>query len=292
MVYGAIEAGGTKILFGVGDDNGRILDYRTIITTTPAAAMSSICEFFKRNPVEGIGVGSFGPVDVHLTSPTYGQLTTTPKIPWQQFNWVHHLRERLDVPVYVDTDVNAAALGESRWGAAVGFRNSVYITVGTGVGAGIIAEGRVVHGLIHPEVGHLLVRKHPNDSFEGICPFHQDCLEGLASGPALAERWGVKGEHLAEHGIAWDMEAYYLAQAVVSLMLILSPEKVIMGGGVMNQPQLMPKIRSQVVHLLQGYLCHPQITERIDDYVVPPALGHLAGLKGALALVLERCSSS
>ncbi|MCL6442764.1 MAG: ROK family protein [Alicyclobacillus sp.] len=291
MAYGVIEAGGTKILFGIGDDNGRILDYRTIETTTPEAVMLSIDQFFERNPVKGIGIASFGPVDIDVTSPTYGQLTTTPKIAWQRFNWVHHFRQRFNVPVHVDTDVNAAALGESRWGAAVGLRNCVYITVGTGVGAGIIAEGRVVHGLIHPEVGHLLVRRHPNDSFEGICPFHKDCLEGLASGPALAERRGVMGEHLAENDVAWEIEAYYLAQAVVNLTLILSTERVIMGGGVMNQPHLMPRIRSHVSHFLKDYLPHPQITERIEDYVVPPVLGHLAGLKGALAVILERRSS-
>lgn len=292
MNYGAIEAGGTKILVGTGDKDGKIHAYETLPTTSPEAAMSAISDFFANRSIEAIGVGSFGPLVANPAHADYGQLTTTPKLRWRHFNWVHELQHKLHVPVFVDTDVNTAALGEARWGAASGLRNCLYVTVGTGIGGGIIVENNVVHGLIHPEIGHLMVRRHPDDAFPGLCPFHRDCLEGLASGPALAARWGVPGQQLgALNDEVWDIEAYYLAQAITALSLTLSTERVIMGGGVMNQPTLMPKVRTEVLRLLGGYLEHPQIIERIEEYIVSPGLGQFAGLKGAIALAIDRMAA-
>jgi fructokinase len=191
------------------------------------------------------------------------------------------------VPIGFDTDVNAAALGESLWGAAKGLESCLYMTVGTGIGVGALVEGKLVHGLAHPEMGHIMVRRHEDDSYAGRCPFHGDCLEGLAAGPAIEERWGKKGIELADTPEVWEMEAYYLAQAIANYILILSPKKVIVGGGVMKQAQLFPLVREKVKEILGGYVQSEQILEKIDEYIVPPGLGNNAGLAGAMGLVIR-----
>ncbi|WP_059050067.1 ROK family protein [Paenibacillus senegalimassiliensis] len=284
-LLGAIEAGGTKFVCGVGHEDGTILDRVSFPTTTPEETMKQVFSYFEDKSVEAIGVGSFGPIDPIPGSPTYGYITTTPKPHWSNFDIVGAIKQVKDCKVGFDTDVNGAALGELRWGAAQGLDNCLYITVGTGIGAGAALGGGLIHGLSHPEMGHILVRRHPEDTYEGTCPYHGDCLEGLAAGPALVKRWGVRGgADLPPEHPAWEMEAYYLAQALMSYVLILSPQKIVMGGGVMKQSQLFPLIGSKLQTLLNGYIQHPSLQENIGDYIVPPGLGDNAGLAGALAL--------
>lgn len=287
MRIGAIEAGGTKTNCGVGDENGNLFDYVSFPTRDPMETLHDVTAYFHNQKLDGLGVASFGPVEVSPLSPKYGKITSTPKLAWQNFDWFRSLEEYMNCPMFLDTDVNAAALGEARWGAASGLRNCVYVTVGTGIGAGLLVEGNLVHGLLHPEAGHMFVRRHALDTYQGHCPFHGDCLEGLAAGPALAERWGRKAETLDPAHLAWDIEAYYLAQAVVNLTLTSAPEKVILGGGVFHQPELLRRVRQQVIDLLNGYLLKDEIIKGIENFIVQPGLGDFAGLKGALALVVQ-----
>ena len=239
-------------------------------------------------PLAAIGIGSFGPLDLRTGSPTYGYITTTPKPGWRNADVVGPIREKLKLPVVFDTDVNAAALGEHRWGAGRGLDSLVYITVGTGIGGGAVIDGRPVHGASHPEMGHVLVpRDRAADPFDGICPYHGDCLEGLASGPAMAARWGMPAESLPEDHQAWRLEAEYLASAIANIMVTLSPERIVLGGGVMKQRHLFPMIRGRVVEILHGYGVPEEIVNAIDDYIVPPALGEDSGIAGAFALALS-----
>ncbi|MNJ37793.1 putative fructokinase [compost metagenome] len=282
---GAIEAGGTKFVCGIGNPDGTILDRASFPTTTPEETMKHVIQYFSDKDITAMGVGSFGPIDPIIGSPTYGYITSTPKPHWGNFNLIGAIQEHWDIPIGFDTDVNGAALSESLWGAAQGLDNCLYITVGTGIGAGAVVGGKLIHGLSHPEMGHILVRRHPNDTFEGTCPYHQDCLEGLAAGPAIVKRWEVAhGSDLPSHHEAWEMEAYYLAQALMNYVLILSPQKIVMGGGVMKQAQLFPLITKQLQTLLHGYVQHPSLQDDIHNYIVPPGLGDNAGLMGAIAL--------
>lgn len=284
-ILGAIEAGGTKFICGIGSADGRILDRASFPTTTPEETMRLVFDYFADKRIDAMGIGSFGPIDPIPGSPTYGHITTTPKPHWSNFNLVGAVQDRLNVPVGFDTDVNGAALGESRWGAAQGLDSCLYITVGTGIGAGAVVGGKLIHGLSHPEMGHILVPRHPEDVYEGTCPYHKDCLEGLAAGPAIVKRWNVQhGTDLPVDHPAWEMEAYYLAQALMNYVLILSPEKIVMGGGVMKQTQLFPLIAGKLQQLLNGYVQHPSLQQHIGSYIVPPGLGDNAGLAGALAL--------
>lgn len=287
MLIGAIEAGGTKFVLGIGNENGEILERLSIPTELPEITMPKVIKFFKEKKIEVLGIGSFGPIDPKLDSPTYGYITTTPKIGWANYNFIGELKKYFDVPVAFDTDVNGAALGELRWGGAQGLKSAIYITVGTGIGAGAVVEGNMIHGLLHPEMGHIKVQRHKNDSFEGNCTYHKDCLEGMAAGPAIEKRWGKKGHELSKDHEAWEMEAFYLAQALVNFILIISPEKIIMGGGVMKQEQLFPLIRKEVQKLLNGYIDKKEILENIDNYIIPPTLGDNAGLCGSIALGLQ-----
>lgn len=291
MVIGAIEAGGTKFVCGIGHADGVIQDRISFPTGNPEETMARVIAYFKNKQVEAIGVGSFGPIDIDVNSPTYGYVTTTPKPGWSGFDVLGALRQQFDVPMGWDTDVNAAAYGEATWGAAKGLDSCVYYTVGTGVGVGVYAEGQLVHGLVHPEGGHVIVRRHKDDRFVGSCPYHGDCLEGLAAGPSLEKRWGVKGSELAVDHPAWEIEAYYIGQAVTNTILLLSPKKVILGGGVMHQKQLFPLIRSEVEKLLNGYVSRLADIS-LDDYIVPPGLGDDAGLSGALALGMRALGRS
>ncbi len=286
MIIGAIEAGGTKFVCGIGNEHGEILDRISFPTDEPEQTTQRAADYFKNKGIEALGVGSFGPLDLDTDSPTYGHVTTTPKPGWANYDLLGHLRRELNVPAGFDTDVNAAAFGEARWGAAQGLDSCVYYTVGTGIGVGVYAGGQRVHGLVHPEGGHVPVRRHPDDDFAGTCPYHGDCLEGMAAGPALGKRWGQGGDTLPENHPAWEIEAHYLAEAVTGVILLLSPKKVILGGGVMHQQQLFPLIREKVSRNLNGYVAS-SVLDDPDTYIVPPGLGDNAGLAGSLALGIE-----
>lgn len=287
MKIGAIEAGGTKFVCGIADENGKIFERVSFPTETPEKTMKNVIEFFKDKGIEAIGVGSFGPVDLNRDSKTYGYITKTPKPYWSDFDLIGRLKKEFDLPLAFDTDVNVAALGEVIWGAAKGLKNCLYMTIGTGIGGGAVVSGELIHGMLHPEMGHILLKKHSEDLYEGRCPFHRDCFEGLASGPAIEDRWGKKGVELPETHKAWEFEAYYIAQALVNYILVLSPEKIILGGGVMKQKQLFPLIRKNVKELLNNYVQTKEILEDIDNYIVYPKLGDDAGILGSVALILK-----
>ncbi len=295
MRYGGIEAGGTKWVCAIADRPGQPLKTKTFPTTGPAETVSRATRFFSENgPVDVIGVGAFGPVDLRQDSPTWGTITTTPKPGWGDTDLVGALRSGLNVPIALDTDVNAAALGEWRWGAAVGLETFFYITVGTGIGGGAVVNGRILHGLLHPEFGHMRIpHDREADPFDGICPYHGDCLEGLASGEAIRQRWDRPGEELS--GAApWETEAEYLALALVNVICMLSPQRIIIGGGVAKQPTLLPLARQRVRELLAGYLRAPELTdpEGIDRYIVTPDLGGSAGVIGAIELARDSVAAT
>lgn len=285
-LLGAVESGGTKFVCGVGTADGQVVDRVSFPTTTPEETMKRVIDYFKTKDISAMGVGSFGPVDPRKDSPTYGYITSTPKPHWGGYNLLGELKKHFNVPMEFDTDVNGAALGEAKFGAARGLLSCMYITVGTGIGAGALVDGKLVHGLSHPEMGHILVRRHPEDTYEGKCPYHKDCLEGLAAGPSIEARWSVKGSELSTDHPAWEMIAYYLAQAMMNYILILSPEKMIMGGGVMKQKQLFPLIHRNLFEILNGYIQNDAILKNIEEYIVYLELGDHAGLCGALALAV------
>jgi len=289
-LYGGIEAGGTKFVCAVGTGTGEILGRVQFPTSTPEATLGQAIDFFRRQavPVASVGIGSFGPVDLDPPSPTFGRITSAPKPGWQDVDIAGQVRAALSVPTRLDTDVNAAALGEHRWGAAQGLDTFLYLTVGTGIGGGGMAGGRLLHGLMHPEMGHQRIpHDRERDPFDGSCPHHGDCWEGLACGLAIDRRWGKRGNELPPDHPAWALEAHYLALGLANLILVLSPQRIILGGGVMHQLQLFPAIRREVQVLLAGYIRAPAILERMDDYIVPPALGDGAGVLGAIALAQE-----
>lgn len=287
-VWGGIEAGGTKFACAIGTGPDDLRAETRFPTTTPDETLGRAIRFFQAYDEEelaGVGIASFGPVDPDPASPTFGHITTTPKPDWAHTDFAGRIRSALDVTVGFDTDVNGAALGEHRWGAAQGLDTFLYLTVGTGIGGGAMVNGRMLHGLIHPEMGHFYVpHDRERDPFPGSCPYHGDCLEGLAAGPALEARWGARGETLPDDHPAWELEAEYLALALVSFICILSPQRIIMGGGIMERERLFPAIRRRVQELLNGYVQAPAILEAIERYVVPPALGSRAGVLGAIAL--------
>lgn len=289
-VYGGIESGGTKFVCAIGGETGELLARTEFPTTTPAQTIGSALDFFRSQPhkLAGIGIGSFGPVDLDPASPKFGYITSTPKSGWRDTELVGTVRRATGLPVVFDTDVNAAALGEARWGAAQGLDTFLYLTIGTGLGGGGMANGRLLHGLVHPEMGHIRVpHDRAADPFPGCCPFHGDCLEGLVSGPALAARWGQRGETLPPAHPAWDLEAHYIALGLATWICTLSPRRIILGGGVMRQAGLIENIRAKVLALLNGYIQSPEILERIAAYIVPPALGADAGVLGAIALAAQ-----
>jgi fructokinase len=294
-IYAGIEGGGTKFVCAVGSsaEGGPPAIKATLSfdTGSPAETIGHAIAFFREQErrsgaIHAIGIGMFGPVDVRPESPGYGHVLRTPKPEWAGADVLGPLREAFGVPLVLDTDVNAAALAEWRWGAAEGCDPALYLTVGTGIGGGLVVGGRLLHGLMHPEMGHVHVRRHPGDppSFAGMCRFHGDCLEGMASGPALRERWEADPETLPADHPAWDIEAYYLAQALTDYIYCLSPQRMVLGGGVMHRPDLLDKVRGQVREMLGGYIESEVVGERIDDYIVAPGLGDRAGVLGALAL--------
>ncbi|MEH7119189.1 ROK family protein [Neobacillus vireti] len=282
-MLGAIEAGGTKFVCAVGDEKGKIVDRIQIPTTTPEETIPKVIGFFKQYPVQAIGIGSFGPIDVNRESSTYGYITSTPKPGWRDYPLVQTFQAAFDVPIGFHTDVNEAALGEATFGAAKGLDSCLYITVGTGIGAGALVQGRLLEGHSHPEMGHILVRRHPEDRYQGRCPYHGDCLEGLAAGPAIEERWGEKGVRLSDREEVWELEGYYIAQALMQYSLILSPKKIILGGGVMKQKQVFPFIYQYLGDFLLDYVSLPELSE----YIVSPGLGDDAGITGGLLLAQQ-----
>jgi fructokinase len=297
-IVGGIEAGGTKFVCAVGSGPQDIRIQTTFPTTAPMETMRRANEFFRQaqdryGELTALGIASFGPLDPNPESPTYGHIRSTPKPGWSNFDFVGAIRQVFSLPISFDTDVNGAALSEWRWGAAQGLHTFIYLTVGTGIGGGCLANGRLIHGLVHPEMGHFYVpHDRQSDPFPGVCPFHGDCLEGLASGPALEKRWGQRAETLPADHPAWEMEAHYLALGLINFICTISPQRIIMGGGVMNQPQLFPLIRAKVQDLLKGYVEAPQILVDIQNYIVPPGLGSESGVLGAIALAYEAGSSS
>ena len=297
-LYGGIEGGGTKFVCAVGTGPDTIVAETSFATSQDSAAtLGKAIDFFRAHsqekPLDGVGIASFGPVDPDPHSPHYGYITTTPKPGWAHTNFVGPVQEALGVPVAFDTDVNGAALGEYRWGAAQGLDTFVYLTIGTGLGGGGMVMGKLMHGLMHPEMGHMLIpHDWKVDPYGGYCPYHGDCWEGLAAGPALEGRWKVKGTELPPDHPAWELEAHYLALGLVNIITIMSPQRIILGGGVMQQSHLFPMIRRKVQTLLNGYLQRAAITDDIDSYIVPAALPGRSGVLGAIALAEMAVSAS
>jgi fructokinase len=288
-LYGGIEAGGTKFVCAIGADPDHLYAQTTIPTSTPEATLAVAIAFFRQQrqtvPLTAVGIASFGPLDPNRRSPRFGFITTTPKPGWANTDLAGAIGRALDLPVGFDTDVNGAALAEQRWGAAQGLDTFVYLTVGTGIGGGGMINGRLMHGLIHPEMGHIAIpHDRVGDPYEGICPYHGDCLEGLASGPAMAQRWGRSAGDLPSDHPAWALEAEYLSLGLVNVICTLSPQRIILGGGVMQQAHLFPLIRRRVCTLLNGYLPLLDAEETLARYIVPPVLEDRAGVLGALAL--------
>ncbi len=285
-MFGGVEGGGTKMVCVIGSGPGHVVDEIRFPTTTPAETLGRIIAFFQR-PRDGVrlaavGVGSFGPIDLDPVSPTYGYVTTTPKPQWEGTDVVGPLRDALGIPIGWDTDVNGAALGERRWGAGQGIDPLVYLTVGTGIGGGALVHGRPLHGLLHPEMGHLLVPTFDDDTFPGTCPFHGRCLEGVASGTALRARTGCPAQDLAPDDPVWDLEAQYLAFGLLCITEILSPRRIVVGGGVPSQPHLFEPMRRHLTRLNRGYIA--RLAADVSDYIVRPGLGNEAGVMGALEL--------
>jgi len=292
-LFGAIEGGGTKFVCAVGKADGQVFSETRFPTTTPDETLGRAIQFFRAQSttlgkLSSLGIACFGPLDPNPSSPTFGQILPTPKPGWTGTNVVGQLQAALGIPIGFDTDVNGAALGEARWGAAQGLSTFLYFTIGTGIGGGAMVEGKLLHGLIHPEMGHVLLpHDTARDPFPGICPFHGDCFEGLASGPALEKRWGQRAETLPADHPAWELEADYIAIAMEGFICAFSPQRIILGGGVPQQPQLIPLVQTKTLALLANYIQSKEVLENMDRYIVPPELGSRAGIAGALALAQQ-----
>lgn len=276
-LFGGIEAGGTKFVCAVGSGPA---DLRTIEfpTTQPGETIGQAVDFLRAHaPLAAVGIASFGPIDPNPKSPTFGYITSTPKKNWKNCDFGGAVGRALGVPVAFDTDVNAAALAEFQWGAGRGIDSFIYVTVGAGIGGGAMEDGRLLHGRLHPEMGHLRIpHDRLRDPFPGLCPYHGDCLEGLAAGPAIEARWGQAGGLLPDGHPAWDLEAEYLALGIVNWTCSLAPDRIVLGGGVLRRAELFPKVRVRVAELLNLYVATPEI--------VPAELGMRAGVLGAIAL--------
>lgn len=283
MRLGSLEAGGTKMVCAVGDSDGTIYEQISIPTTTPEDTMPHIIDYFKKKEIAALGIACFGPVDVNPDSETYGTILDTPKLPWRQYPILKVMQDALKLPMGLDTDVNGSCLGEVTYGTAKGLDSVIYITVGTGIGVGIVLDGRLVHGMLHPEAGHILIAPEAGEEGHCICPYHSHCLEGLAAGPSIEKRWGAKAVELTERSEVWELESQYLAQAIVNLILTVSPKRIILGGGVMHQEQLFPLIRKKVPKLMNGYIRTPQM-QNMDTYIVPASLQDNQGIMGGIRL--------
>lgn len=290
MYFGSIEAGGTKFVVAIGTKEGEIIEKSTFPTTSPKETMSFVINFFQKykEKLTAIGLGSFGPLDVNPNSSTYGTITESPKIKWRNFSILESLKEHFDIPIGFTTDVNIAALGELHFGAAKNLNSFIYLTIGTGIGGGIFINGKLIDGVSTPEVGHIQINKLPSDSFKGICPSHSDCFEGLASGPSIESRWGKKGIELQNYNEVWELEAEYIAQALYKYILILCPEKIILGGGIPKQKQIFPLIRKKLIEINNGYIP----LKNLETFITPPLLGDNAGITGGLVLAVEELSNT
>jgi fructokinase len=290
QLFGGIEGGGTKFICAVGTSPDDIRRETRIPTTTPEETLGQAVSFFQEaiqdfGSLSALGVATFGPVDPNPASASYGFILPTPKPGWSNADVLGMLRSAFDIPIAFDVDVNGAALGEWTWGAAQGLDTFIYLTIGTGIGGGAMVNGKLLHGLLCPEMGHIMISHNKeHDPFEGTCPFHNDCFEGLASGPAMEKRWGQKAETLPLDHPAWELEAHYVALALVNYITTLSPQRIIIGGGVGGREDLLPVIRKNVQTILNNYVQSSAITENIDDYIVPPGLGGRSGMLGAIAL--------
>ncbi len=289
MYLAGIEAGGTKFVCAISDLNYNIIAKQTVTTTTPDETMTQVINFFRLHGLEkilAIGISAFGPVIIDETSPDYGKVTSTPKLAWRNFKYIDYLKQYFTCPIKIETDVNGAAYGEFKLGNGSGTKDMVYFTVGTGIGAGIIQNGKIAKA---SEVGHIILRKHPNDNYAGICPSHKDmCLEGLACGPALSDRWNVVSAKVLEHSHeAWEYEAFYLAQAAIAVNAILATDRIIFGGGVMWQTHLYTRIRQLVVELDNGYFLTDAQINSMDKFIMPPGIDGISGLMGSLLLAKE-----
>ena len=286
MRYGALEAGGTKMIVAIGDENGNILERASFPTLSPSETMPKMIDFFKGKEIVSLGIACFGPIDLNKESKTYGYITSTPKLEWKNYDIVGEFKKALLVPVGFDTDVNGSLLGEITWGCAKNKTDAIYLTIGTGIGGGVMTNGKLLHGMLHPEMGHMLLRPHPMDPLpQGICPYHESCLEGLASGPAVARRAGAAelGD-LRDDDPVFTLEANYLAQMCVNLIVTVSPEKLILGGEMTERGFLLDLIRKETLRLLGGYVQAPEATARIDSYIVTPELAPISVLIGAWLL--------
>ena len=275
----------------LGLADGTILEQTSIPTTTPEETMPQIISYFREKGISALGIGCFGPVDLDRTSDTWGMILDTPKLAWRHYPMAKTLADALHVPVGFDTDVNGSLLGEVTFGAARGLSDVVYITIGTGIGAGILTNGKLLHGMLHPEAGHILMRPLSGDTYQGKCPYHGTCFEGMASGPAIEERWGKPGRELADRAEVWELEAGYIAQAIMTLVMVLSPKRIILGGGVMHQERLFPMIRKKTLEAVAGYLNTEHLAD-IDDYIVPASLGDDQGIMGAVQLAVDALSTA
>lgn len=283
MRLGALEAGGTKMVCAVGDETGTIYEQISIPTTTPEETMPKIIAYFQDKEIEAMGIAAFGPVDVNPASPTYGSILDTPKLPWRHYSILNTLKKAFPIPMGLDTDVNGSCLGEMTYGSAKGLNSVMYITIGTGIGAGIAIDGKLVHGMLHPEAGHILIAPVAGDETNCVCPYHKNCLEGLAAGPSIEKRWGGKAINLAEREEVWELESDYLAQAIMNFILTVSPQRIILGGGVMHQLQLFPLIRQKVLEKMNGYIRTPEMKD-MDTYIVPASLNDDQGILGCIRL--------
>lgn len=288
MRLGSLEAGGTKMVMGVMDESMKILRSSSCPTRMPEETMKDVLSFFEGEELDAFGIATFGPVDLHPESPSYGNITTTPKLAWRNFPLMKSLQDALNVPCTIDTDVNAAALAEARIGAAAGLKNCLYLTIGTGIGGGLLSEGNLVHGLVHPEWGHLVLSRREDDPMtRGVCPYHPICAEGLASGPSMQARWGMPASELPDDHRGWDLEAYYLAQICMTALLTVSSERIILGGGVMHHTALFPMIHQHLSQMLGGYVVSPAVND-LASLVCAPALYPNSGLIGGALLALEK----
>lgn len=281
-----IEAGGTKFVIGIGNENGEIIVRESYPTLTPKETINQCKEFILKHQPDAVGIASFGPINLDRKSEEYGYITSTPKPGWANTALVSEIQSIFDGPIGFDTDVNGAALGESIWGKGKDVTSCLYLTIGTGIGGGYVENNQCLHGLLHPEMGHILIQRHPDDNFEGVCPYHGSCFEGLASGPSIEARYQTSANNLPIDHIAWIIEANYIAQALVNYILILSPKIIVLGGGIMHQTHLFPMIRQEVKLLLKNYIQHPYILDCDENYITNPGLGDNSGLLGAFALAM------
>ena len=283
QLIGALEAGGTKMVCATGYADGTVLEREQIATTTPQETVEAVNAWFADKGIAALGIGAFGPTAVNPASPQYGKILETPKTAWRYFDLLGTIQNELNIPCGYDTDVNVACLGEVTFGCAQGLTDVVYLTIGTGVGGGIYSNGELHHGMLHPETGHVLITKRTADTYAGRCPYHKNCLEGLAAGPAIEERWGRKAVDLADCPEVWELEADYIAQALTGYVMTVSPEMIILGGGVMHQEQLFPLIRKKLKEYINGYIVTDELAD-MEHYVVPASLHDDQGIMGCLEL--------